>query len=281
MKKYIINGLFLFSALSSMLFTSCYKKFDTKSYQPEFTINGFTSSSAIGDGSLVGYWAFEGSYIDSVSKTAGTGVSTSFTPGIVGQSLQGVNNGYVLSDLTDGIKNLSSFTVDFWINNPMPAGVFSPFCVAGTDVGWQGILNFYFDNNTSNSSNFKLHYTDDQTTPNEQWLTLGALSNPWNSWVNIAVTYNATSSTFNLYQGGTLVLSQTISGLGNLVLPATASNIIFGALPSETTPPVGTDTAPQDWQGFLTGQLDEVRVYNKALTQTELQALIILQGKGK
>ena len=52
--------------------SSCYKKFDAKSYAPPLNIGGFTSSKEIAPANLVGYWAFNGSLIDSVSGTSGT-----------------------------------------------------------------------------------------------------------------------------------------------------------------------------------------------------------------
>ena len=87
MKKFSINKSLLLLIMGSMLLTSCYKKFDPKSYQPAFTVNGYTSTAEIGAGSLVGYWAFDGSYVDSISNTTGTSVGTSFTGGFKGQAL--------------------------------------------------------------------------------------------------------------------------------------------------------------------------------------------------
>jgi hypothetical protein len=79
MNKIFINKSLPLLVICGCLLTSCYKKFDPKSYQPAFTVNGYTSVAEIGAGSLVGYWSFNGNYIDSISNTAGTGVNTSFT----------------------------------------------------------------------------------------------------------------------------------------------------------------------------------------------------------
>ena len=48
-----------------------------------------------------------------------------------------------------------------------------------------------------------------------------------------------------------------------------------------TTPSQTSGASAQSWASFLTGQLDEVRVYDKALTPEEVNALVVLQGKGK
>lgn len=278
MKKNIIIKSLPLLLVCGTLLTSCYKKFDPKSYQPPFTINGFTSVSEIGQGSLVGYWAFDGSYIDSVSNAAATGVGTSFTGGFKGQAMQGANNGYAISDLPNAIKNLQSFTIDFWVNTPQNTnGMIAPIAISRTDQFW-GALDMFFENgSTATKSNFKVHFNGQS----EVWFTNGFLTNPWNSWQNIALTYNAANSTFTLFQGGNAVATQSAAGLGNLVFPSTATKIIFGTEQFQCSPSLGTAGGPQGWASYLTGLMDEVRIYSKALSATEIQALIVLQGKGK
>ena len=102
---FVKSGLSLFIIICSILFTSCYKSYDPSSYQPAFTVNGYTSSDEIGAGSLVGYWSFDADYADKVSGTVATAVNTSLTAGFKGKALQGSANGYVISDLPAAIKN--------------------------------------------------------------------------------------------------------------------------------------------------------------------------------
>jgi len=277
MKKILIKGLPLLMIYGTLL-TSCYKKFDPSTYQPAFTVNGYTSSAEIGKGSLIAYWAFDGSYIDSVSKTTGTGVNTSFTGGFKGQALQGSSNGYVISDVPNAVKNLNSFTIDYWIKTPQnTSGILAPIVIAKTNDFWGALDMFYENGSTSTSGNLKVHFNGQS----EVWFTNGFLSNPWDSWQNIALTYDAASSTFTLYQNGNVIASQTAAGLGNLVFPAAATKIIFGTEQFQTSPSLGTAGGSQSWASYLTGQMDEVRIYNKSLTATDIQALIVLQGKGK
>jgi hypothetical protein len=42
-----------------------------------------------------------------------------------------------------------------------------------------------------------------------------------------------------------------------------------------------TGASTDSWQGNLTGQLDEVRIYNKALTDAEISALYQLEKAGR
>jgi hypothetical protein len=274
----IKNTTLLFFIMSSVFFSSCYKSFDPKSYQPAFTINGYTSTAEIGQGSLVGYWAFDGSYVDSVSNTIGTGVGTSFTGGFKGQALQGAASGYVISDLPNAVKNLSSFTIDYWLNTAQnTSGILTPLCISRTDQFWGALDMFVENGSTATSGNLKVHFNGQS----EVWFTTGYLTNPWGGWQNIALTYDAASSTFNLYQGGNTIATLSSAGLGNIVFPSTATNIIFGTEQFQCNPSLGTAGGTQSWASYLTGQLDEVRIYNKALNASDIQALIVLQGKGK
>jgi hypothetical protein len=278
MKKNLLNKVLLFLTIFGTLLTSCYKKFDPTSYQPAFTVNGYTSSAAIGQGSLVGYWAFDGSYIDSVSKTVATGVNTSFTGGFKGQAYQGSSNGYVITDLPNAIKNLNSFTIDYWIKTPQnSSGIVAPIVISKTNDFWGALDMFYENGSTSTNANLKVHFNGQS----EVWFTNGMIPNPWDSWQNIALTYDAPSSTFTLYQNGNVIATQTTAGLGNLVFPAAATKIIFGTEQFQTSPSLGTAGSSQPWASYMSGLMDEVRIYNKALVSSDIQALIVLQGKGK
>lgn len=265
--------------ISAMLFTSCYKKFDPKTYQPAFTVNGFTSVAEIGAGSLVGYWAFNGNYVDSVSNTAGTNVGTSFTGGFKGQSLKGALNSYVLAQPGTAIKNMQSFTITEWVNTPPPStGIIGIFSLANTTHFW-GNIEIFFENGSDNSNGkLRVHV---YKNGNDNTYSIDGVPNLFNTWVNIGVTYDATSSVFRLFINGTQVNTGTLNNVSGPLSFADVGNIVFGCVQFQTSPSQTTATTSQPWASYLTGQIDEVRIYNKALTAAEMQALIVLQGKGK
>jgi len=281
MKNKWFKGVLLLMT-GGIFLTSCYKSFDSKSYRPTFTVGGFASSAEVGAGHLVGYWAFDGSYVDSVSGTLGTGVKTSFGPGFKGQALQGAEAGYVISALPAAIKNMKSFTIDFWINTPqITKGIVAPLVITNDNDFWGSLDLFYeINGSTATIANFKVHYGFTQAN---NWFTTAFLANPWNAWQNIALTYDAASSTFNLYQGGTLVQggTLTVDNLGAASFTPGANNIVFGTEQFQTDPSLGTAGGTQGWADYLRGQLDEVRIYDVALSGSDLKSLIILQGKGK
>jgi len=84
-------------------------------------VNGYASSSQVAATNLVAYWAFNGGYVDSVSKVAGTPVNASgisFVPGKIGQAVQVKDRGYINSNVTNTIAGLKSFTLVCWIQQP-------------------------------------------------------------------------------------------------------------------------------------------------------------------
>lgn len=279
MKRISINKGLSLLAICGVLLVSCYKKFEPESYQPAFTVNGYTSVAEIGAGSLVGYWAFDGSYADSVSNTAGTGVGTAFTGGFKGQALQGALNGYVLTPPGNAIKNLQSFTISQWINTPPPStGIIGIFSLANTTKFW-GNVEVFFENGSDNTNGkVRVHVYKNGT---DNTYAVDGLTNLFNVWTNVAVTYDASSSTFRLFINGGQVNSGTLSTVSGPLSFADIGNIVFGTTQFQTTPSQTSATTSQPWASYLTGQMDEVRIYNKALSALDLQALIVLQGKGK
>lgn len=276
MKKIIVLSLLAGTMVS---LSSCYKKFDPASYQPPFTVNGYTSTAEIGAGSLVGYWAFDGGYIDSVSNTAGTSVGATLTGGFKGQAMQGALNSYVLSAPSTAVKNMQSFTITEWVKTPPPStGIIDIFTLSNTSNFW-GNIEIFFENGSSNSNGkLRVHVNKNGT---DNTYSVDGLINVFDVFTNIAVTYDAPTSVFTVYVNGSKVSSGSLTGVSGPLSFTNVGNIVFGTTQFQTTPSQTSATTSQPWASFLTGQLDEVRIYNKALNASDLQALIVLQGKGK
>lgn len=80
----------------------------------------------------------------------------------------------------------------------------------------------------------------------------GASSLPINTWSHLVATWDGT--TFRVYVNGTQVSSKA---LGQAIV-ATTNPLRIG----------GNST----WGEYFSGKIDEVRVYNRALSQAEIQA---------
>ncbi|MEO8403227.1 MAG: LamG domain-containing protein [Chitinophagaceae bacterium] len=265
-------------AAVAIVLSSCYKKYDPKSYAPAFTIGGFTKSSEIAASNLVGYWAFDGSLIDSVSGSASTNVGTSFAGGFKGQALKGALNAYVLASPSANFNSMTSFTVSEWVNTPPPStGIIDIFSFGKTDGFWGNIDLFFENGGTNANGRFRTHIfngTDDKEFPTEGGI------NFFDNWTNVTITYDGTTSHYLLYINGSKVTDITATGFGPLHV-TNPGKLILGTTQFNTSPSETTGSGAQSWASFLTGSLDEVRVYNKVLTALEINALTVLQGKGK
>jgi hypothetical protein len=263
---------------ASFLLSACYKKFDPKTYAPALNIGGFTSAKEIAPANLIGYWAFNGSYVDSVSGTAGTNKGTSFSGGIKGQAMQGALNSYVLFNPGTSIKTMSSFTITYWVNSPAPStGIIGLVNLAKTDAFW-GNINMFFENGGTNTDGkFRANIHNGTT---DSWVAKDGIQNLFGVWTNLALSYNAGTSTFKLYKDGALISTNVAAGFGNLAF-TNIGQIVFGCVHFQTIPSQTTGSGSQPWASYLTGQLDEVRIYNKALSDTEVNSLVKLEGRGK
>ena len=110
------------------------------------------------------------------------------------------------------------------------------------------------------NDNYALEATSDQSgvpaggsTFGEAWVaTYGPTALPMNTWTHLALTYDG--ATLRLYVNGVQVssLAQT------------------GSLPTSTNPlQIGGDSI---YGQYFQGTIDEIRIYNRALSASEIQA---------
>jgi hypothetical protein len=264
MKK-LTNILITTTAFACLGLSSCQKKFDPNSYAPPLNVNGFTASSQVAKESAVGYWAFDGSLIDSVSKVVGVNTGTSF------------------STTAAAVAGLQSFTISFWVNTPPPStGIIGVFALANKNQFW-GNLEMFFENGSSNANGtIKMTMDYGNAGQNTAFFVTSNLQNLFNTWTSITISYNGATTVSNLYVNGARVNNAT--GVGGLSGPLTlvnVGNLVFGADQFQTNPSQTTAAQYPGFASFLTGQLDEFRIYNRALTDIEVSSLVNLQGRGK
>ncbi|MBC6109621.1 LamG domain-containing protein [Pedobacter fastidiosus] len=269
---------FLLMATITMGLSSCQKDFDPSSYSPALNIGGYTSAKQVAPSNLAAYWAFDGSLIDSVSNGGGTNTGTSFGTGIKGKSLQGAANSYFLSSPSTKVTGLTSFTVTEWINTPPPStGIIGLFSLSNKSEFWGNLEVFVENGSTNENGKLRIHINKggDKTYAADNILNL------FGKWTSLAISYDATSGNIKVYVNGSRVSAGTVTGLSGPLAFTNSGNLVFGTVQFQTTPSQTTGTTKQDWASFLTGQLDEVRIYNKALSDEEVGFLSKLEARGK
>jgi hypothetical protein len=269
---------FLLMAAITLGLSSCQKDFDPSSYAPPLNIGGFTSAKQIAPSSLAAYWAFDGSLIDSVSNGTGINTGTSFGTGVKGKSLQGATNSYVLSAPSAKVTSLTSFTLTEWINTPAPStGIVGLFSLSNKSEFWGNIEVFVENGSTNDNGKLRIHINKG----GDKTYAADNIVNLFGKWVALAISYDATTGTVKVFVNGSRVSAGTVTGLTGPLAFTNSGNLVFGTVQFQTTPSQTTGTTKQDWASFLTGQLDEVRLYDKALTEDEIGYLSKLEARGK
>lgn len=217
---------------------------------------GSASVFASGTSDLVSHWSAEGDATDSIADNHGTIQNgATFTQGKIGQafSFDGVDDVIDVTDNAAFTLGVKDFTVDLWVNFNQINGR-DPFI--GHDDGG-GSLNkwIFWSDDQGHGPQFqgqralRFHINGPGIGP------IDPISTPWNpvigQWVHVAVTRNET--TYILYING--------------IPAATATN-------SLTIPdPVVPLTIGRAEGYFLNGLVDEVEIYDRALSASEIQTI--------
>jgi hypothetical protein len=282
MKKIkLFSGLAASALLLGMSFTSC--KSDTPTPDP---YAGKTNPSTIAASNLVAYFPLESA---TGSITTGTGVSFSkistagsFVVGRRGNAFQGSKNGGFLEfnlATANVFKDLTEFSYSAWIKTPAPtAGAASAFSLSGGDAN-MGNFNLVIESQSNADSLALKPYIRNSTTEWQgQDLYTFKKANSTDKWIHVVSTYNKTTSVMSLYVNGLLV-NTGIKYAGPV--PAVGAQPLLGALTfvDMTKFYIGAwgklalGTATDSWMVYFPGMIDEIRVYNKALSDTEVKAL--------
>jgi glucose/arabinose dehydrogenase/fibronectin type 3 domain-containing protein len=198
---------------------------------------------------LVGAWAFnEGFGLTTADASGNNNTATisgaSWTPlGRFGYALSFNGSGSTASIAASPSLSLSSgMTLSAWINP------------SASQSGWRTIAqrqtDAYFLNASSDAG--PLRPAGGGTLGGSTVYTAGPTANPVGAWTYQALTYDG--STLRLYINGTQIASRAQTG----AIQASSSPLWIGG--------------NQPYGEFFNGLIDEVRVYNRALTQAELQS---------
>jgi hypothetical protein len=250
------------------------------------TIDGFNSSDEIFPGNLIAYWSFEDSKNELKSGTAPFSSSNDsyVTGGVKGKALA-LAAGFVYYKTqfqkfkTDSLKNWS---ISVWVkvkNNGSKRTMVFQLARPGM---FNGNINFRLNTDGFPATN------DSVLRIQPIFATVGGgtqdnLNNVLdktnlNNWVHIVLTYDFSTGVFNNWMNGVKVGNFPNRGTGNNSFKSYEPNeVFFGANYNAAGMPVSADVtfAP------MTGQLDEVRFYNRALPDAFVKALYNLGKAGK
>ncbi|HSY49460.1 MAG TPA: LamG-like jellyroll fold domain-containing protein [Thermoanaerobaculia bacterium] len=208
-----------------------------------------TACTAVPSGAVAWYRA-ESNAVDSVGPNTGTANgSATYTTGNVGQAFSFNGTTAYVSVPDNGTLRPSSLTIEGWVKfNTIPstATIVSKTVGSGTNdsyVIWYqgGALHAAIGNTAGNGPS--VDYTWAPAT---------------NTWYHVAYTYDSAGQAQVLYVNGATVGS----GTNSTAIGFDTNPLIIGAEIESSTPTF-----------FFPGLVDELTLYSRALTQTEVQAI--------
>ncbi len=256
----LISGIFILS----LSVISCSKK-------DKLTVGDYPVDANPPDGPLRFYAALDGGDVDSIRAVFGVKKGTvKYTDGVRGQAFVGDGDSYLFYPTSNGFVKATSFAVSFWEKSAAVPASDAQFVmsVPSTAGHWSNsAMLLIFDHqgagSTQDSAVIKFMVAD--ATGADHWFELtGANRLPGvfdNNWHHLVFSYDETSSEMSVYKDGQLWRNLAWDAHGGIVFPV--SKINGFNLGGKTT----------DWgKGFI-GGLDQFRLYGKAITSSEVQAL--------
>ena len=203
---------------------------------------------------LIAWWPGEGNANDIASTNNGTLQNgATFGLGKVGEALllDGANQYVQVPYSPEWAFGTSSFTIELWANFANGSGVFA-FMSSDAGYGQNNKWIFWL-----NSGGLQLHINGVNGT---SWIGSATFSPTLHQWYHIAITRQ--SRTYVFYVNGSPVSTNNDS----VAIPDSGSPLMIGEA---------------EGANFFNGLLDEVSIYNRALSPNEITAIYNAGSAGK
>ncbi len=299
--QYFVTGMITAAVLT---FSACK---DDETLPP---IDGFNNSNEVASTNLVAHWTFDDTNNERLSSTAPTKTvgTVGFTTGKVGKALQLTKGGIVYPAIAkiNTVNALNNFTISMWVDirgqkGVVGGGYTSLFGIIptatdfwgniqatvetgrhlpGSDtVEFKNYLNTTMPDNSQRGEDNVALFNKDAATTDGNGQT-GAYFKGGKEWALYTMSWEGSTGLFKLYANGVSVGGYTKRGVTAGVLkmrvPALA---VFGSMASSD---LGFASATRpDWAPLATASIDDVRVFNTALSQAEVTALYNLGVAGR
>ncbi len=229
------------------------------------TVTPSVSSCTPPPAGLVGWWKGDGNTVDSVAGNNGVFVNPQYTNGVVGQAFTfdpnslpyGTYTGVQIPD-QPAYELTNSLTIEGWIR---PRG-------DGYVILWRGdhrpgLDPYNFSMEANNTLVFQICQADGtgamiQTTAN------------YYQWTHVTATLDGSTGAMSIYTNGVLAVQTNTSARP------------FGRLDPTQSPGVGIGNVNDGGNNFpFVGDIDEISLYNRALSAGEIAAIYSAGSLGK
>jgi hypothetical protein len=267
--------------------TACYEKFDEDSFRPKFLIGGYSFVDEIDPENLVSYFPFDENLVDAENAATANNKNTVLVNGFKGKaaSFDVEEKAYLTYDAADVKSQMGSFTISFWVNPTFVDadasgsidGIIGLVNISRPDDFW-GYLDWFIENGANNTgATVKAHVVN--AGVGDTWIEVTGITGLFGAWSSHTLSYDAGTKTFKYYVNGSLKKTVVTTWPGAISF-AGSGPMVFGTVHFQTTPTLSNHGA-EGWASWLTGAMDEIRIYNKALTDEQVNSLVLLQGKGR
>jgi len=291
---------------SGVAVTSCGDDDSGNSLPP---IGGYNSADEIGAADLVAYWPLNGDGKEMKSGTTpSASPNTTFVAGAKGQAAN-FTGGYMKYPALPGFPtSMNSFTISAWVkvknNKTTPDGgsVSTIFSMARPNE-WEGNMNLYAETNkpavsaqgaANDSIVFKGSWRNatnggqayENVVKLYDWMVSDNLVTPGKhvagpnvvggTWAHAVFTWDGETHKFTVYSNGKKISNPAFE------IRDTNTSVVFD---TPTHPMIGAfgnvETTTDVWNKAMTGQVDEIRIFKKALNQADVNSLYELEKAGR
>ena len=267
-------------------------------------IGGYNSSNDVATTNLLANWTFDGTNNERISGTApkNTYGGVAFTGGVTstGQALN-LTGGALVYPVIPNLNKadaLGSYTLSMWINlknnKTTFTSIFGIFPTAGTDVfgnlsagaetGWFAasatadtlvLKANYKSLNADGSFNGQDNRPDPKGTP-----PVGVFKGA-GVWSHFVIRFDAATNKLQIFGNGNSIGAYNDRGKNTVALNmVTPSQVVIGSLASSEIGFTQGSVLPS-WTSKGTFALDNVRVYNKPLSDGDITSLYQLELAGR
>ncbi len=272
MKK--IFKLFLSISLVALVGIGC-KKLDRPS------LGDYKKDTNIPGGPLKFYVAFDGTTsnplmnaVDSIRANFPSENPLASVDGVSGKAVKGLIDKAIKYPGANDFKEATSCTISMWVNNTVNPNTELYFSLVDKDYWHESSAFLLVEHAKVDACTFKFALMDHWVEYTNQSFTKPLFDGQWH---HIAFTYDETTSKLMVYFDGQNVPTPGTSGdfknntgapLGKLNLKK-ASNLVVSGWNKHA----GLSGPGDAWISAFTGKMDQFRLYGKALSATEIQAL--------
>lgn len=305
MKTIKLSGFALAMALSIGLLASC----GSDDAAPLPPIGGYNTANEVGATDLLAYWPLDGNGTESKSNTnPTTTVGATYEAGAKGQGAK-LTAGYMKYPSIAALTGtMTAYTISAWVkvknNQTLTSGTASIFFSLSRPSEWEGNINLFAEtgqrpaieeNGTVNDSvvfknTFRSSISGGQGYESllhlENWMKADNLITPnkhvanpvavARTWAHVVGTWSGTTNVFTIYINGVKSSNPAFEKRGD------NTSIVFD---SPTTAIIGgfgdVATTTEPWNKPMTGNIDEIRVWKKALNSADVNALYELEKAGR